>query len=76
MQSQIPVLVCTDSNSDVGKEVVEGKYGLYCESNDKDEFVEKIKEFMKMDISTMGENGYKILIDKYSVSIAYKIIVK
>lgn len=76
MQSKIPVLVCTDSNSDVGKEVVEGEYGLYCESNDKDGFVEKVKEFMKMDISTMGENGYRNLIEKYSVSITYKIIVK
>ena len=34
MQAKVPVLACTDPNTDIGKVIEEGGFGWWCESND------------------------------------------
>ena len=46
MQAGIPVLACTDANTDVGKIVAEGGFGWWCESNDPEVFFQLIQEIL------------------------------
>lgn len=38
MQAKLPVLAVTDSNTDIGKVIVDGGFGWWCESNDEESF--------------------------------------
>lgn len=38
MQAKLPVLACTDPNTDIGKTVVDGGFGWWCESDDAERF--------------------------------------
>lgn len=40
MQAGLPVLACTDPNTDIGKTIEEGKFGWWCESNSVSGFKE------------------------------------
>ena len=44
MAAKLPVLACTDPNTDIGKLIIEGKFGWWCESNDVDVFVDIINK--------------------------------
>lgn len=73
MQAGLPVLCCTDENSDIGKVVTEGGFGWYCPSNNSTAFAEKIDEICKSDCN-MKETELKYLKEHYSVQEQYKII--
>lgn len=75
MQAGIPVLACTDSNTDIGKVIVDGGFGWWCESNDETVFYEKIEEVCNSNLESMGENGFKYLKKNYSAEKSYKIIM-
>lgn len=74
MQKKMPVLACTDPNTDMGKIITENGFGWWCESNDVDKFSELVESALKADLKTMGEHGYKYLEENYTVEKAYKII--
>ncbi len=74
MQKKMPVLACTDPNTDMGKIITENGFGWWCESNDAGKFSELVDSALKADLKTMGENGYKYLEENYTVEKAYKII--
>ena len=74
MQAKIPIFACTDPNSDVGKVIVEGGFGWWCESNNVEIFKETIKKICNSDIGSMGEVGNRYLICHYHVADAYNII--
>ena len=38
MMAGVPVLACTDVNTDIGKTIVEGGFGWWCESRDAKDF--------------------------------------
>lgn len=77
MQAKIPVLACTDPNTDVGKVICEGRFGWWCESNDADGFSRLIQSVLQdQNISGKGQEGYNYLKDHYAVSDAYKVIMK
>lgn len=76
MQAKIPVLAVTDKNTDVGSEIVNGKFGWWCESNSINSFNSKVCEITNSDLKEMGNNGYHYLITNYSVGISYKKIIK
>ena len=38
MQAKIPILAATDSNTDIGKVIVEGGFGWWCESNNVESY--------------------------------------
>ncbi len=72
MQAKLPVLACTDPNTDIGKVITEGGFGWWCESNNVDAFAEKIKEIRSAgcSIGNMGEDGYRYLLEHYAASDA------
>lgn len=76
MQAKLPVLAVTDSNTDVGKVIVEGGFGWWCESNDSDSFQEYVNSICGLDFSYMKELEFKYLQDHYSVKEVYKIIIR
>ena len=73
MQAKIPVLACTDSNTDIGKIIEEAGFGSWCESNDVNGFecVNKI-----MQIQSVAEKEWNYLNKYYSTRNGYDIIMK
>lgn len=76
MQAKLPVLACTDPNTDIGKIIVDGGFGWWCESNDSDEFMRLVDSITSLKERKYGEAGYKYLQDNYSAFTAYQIIMK
>lgn len=74
MQARIPVLAVTDSNTDIGKVIVEGGFGWWCESNDVEQFIKCVKEAISLDTTDMKLKAWKYLNEVYHVRDAYKSI--
>ena len=74
MQAKIPVLACTDTNTDIGKVIVEGGFGWWCESRETSDFDKQIDEILKANINIICENEYEYLMQNYSVKKNYEII--
>lgn len=75
MQAKLPVLACTDPNTDIGKIIVDGGFGWWCESNDLQAFKNIVKKIMTLDLDLLGQNGFEYLDCKYSVCDTYKTII-
>lgn len=75
MGAKLPVIACTDLNTDVGKVVVEGEFGWWCESNNIKNFDGLIKQALKSDLQKMGENAFKYLKMYYDSRMAADIIL-
>lgn len=75
MQAKIPVLACTDPNSDIGKVVVDGSFGWWCESNSVEDFVLRINEAIDSDIRKLGHNSFSYLHKNYSVERQFQTII-
>lgn len=54
MQAKIPVLACTDPNTDIGKVIVDGGFGWWCESDDTVTFVNIVEDVKMIDHKSMG----------------------
>lgn len=76
MQAKLPVLACTDPNTDIGKVIVEGGFGWWCESNDKAGFLDVINLILSQDLTAKRIASYNVLQQKYSSNIAYETILK
>lgn len=75
MQAKMPVLACTDPNTDIGQVIADGGFGWWCESNDVDQFTKVVELAMQEDLEAMGENGFEYLCEKYTVEKAHDIIM-
>lgn len=78
MQAKLPVLACTDPNTDIGKVISENGFGWWCESNDAAKFkeiVEDIIEIPATDINDMGETAFEELKRRYDVQKCYEQII-
>ena len=67
MQAKLPVLACTDDNTDIGKVILEGRFGWWGKSDNVQNFVDVIKSVDQSDLNVLGENGFKYLIENYSI---------
>lgn len=76
MQAKIPVLACTDKHTDIGKVIVEGNFGWWCESDSVKGFNEKIEKICNSNIVAMGENSFRYLQDNYCIEKNYETIIK
>lgn len=76
MQAKIPVLAVTDSNTDLGKVIVDGGFGWGCESNKVENFENAISEILGLDLNKMNAHAYEYLTKFYSASSSYQIIIK
>ena len=75
MQAGLPVLACTDPNTDIGKVITDGGFGWWCESNSVADFSEKIARIKSADLSAMHNKAVAYLTENYSVDNAYGAIV-
>lgn len=76
MQAKIPVLAATDPNTDIGKTIVDGGFGWWCESNNTMQFLDCVDEICNSDLKSMKEKEFRYLQDHYSIEEAYEIIMK
>lgn len=75
MQAKIPVLAVTDPNTDIGKVIVDGGFGWWCESNDVKAFSEKVQEACKSNRRDIGQKGFSYLEDYYTSKKSYAIVM-
>lgn len=71
MQAGLPVLACTDPNTDIGKVIVDGGFGWWCESNDVESFVQMTREITVSNCEKCGEISWEYLIRHYNVNTIY-----
>ncbi len=76
MQAKLPVLAVTDPNTDIGKVIVEGGFGWWCESNDTSRFLDCVRTACAYDLNYMKEAEFQYLMDHYSTEEAYRLIMK
>lgn len=75
MQARIPVLAVTDTNTDIGKEIVDGGFGWWCESNDIAEFEKIINTILTSNTMEMCDKGFQYLMNNYNVKKGYDTIM-
>ncbi|MGN0493107.1 MAG: glycosyltransferase family 4 protein [Acutalibacteraceae bacterium] len=76
MQNSMPVLACTDPNTDIGKVIAEGDFGWWCESDNPDNFTKAADKALQSDLHQIGKNGFDYLINNYSVENSYNAIMQ
>lgn len=72
----IPVLVATDTASDMGSIAEENGFGYWCESNDVEGFHKAVQKMLNSDQTAMGEKGWNYLIKNYTTKVSYDIIME
>lgn len=76
LEYKMPIIACTDPNSDVGTLAASNGYGFYCPSNDVDAFTLAVDRMLDSDIKAMGKKGYVFLKANYMVQHTYDAIIK
>ena len=76
MQSRMPILACTDPNTDIGQVITDGGFGWWCESNFTEAFTAKVEEAIAADREAMGDKGYDYLVEHYTSAHSYDILMK
>lgn len=76
MQAKLPVLCCTDENTDVGAVATAGGFGWSCVSDKVEAFLSCVQNALKADVIAMGENAYAYLQAHYSAETAYTVIME
>lgn len=74
MQAKMPVLAVTDSNTDIGKIIVDGGFGWWCESNNLCCFEKTLQQIKKLNVDTVGQKGFDYLKRYYCVQNSYREI--
>lgn len=77
-ENRLPILSYTDPNTDVGDVVEEVGCGIKVTRDNHDGFVAAVKKLAdnKQLRDEMGNNAFKLLQDRYTVSSSYKIIMQ
>lgn len=76
MQAKMPVIACTDPNTDIGRVIEAGGFGWWCESNDPALFTACVDKALSAPLSELGEMGYTYLKENYTVEQSYRIIME
>lgn len=76
MQAGLPVLACTDPNTDVGKVIVDGGFGWWCESDDAETFAEMVIRSMNDDLVTMSSKALEYLNRAYTAEAGYAVVME
>lgn len=78
LENEMPVLMATDINTDIGPIADENGYGVWTENGNLSKFNDLIDKFCDgtFSINKMGEAGYKFLKNNYTVDKSYDIIMK
>lgn len=79
MEKSLPVLACTDANTDIGTIINDGNFGWWCESKRVEEFTQLVDSICNMSsdlLKQYGENSRDYLESNYTADITYNIIMK
>ena len=76
MQARLPVLCCTDPNTDVGTVCEMGGFGWRILSNDTSAFRTAVDSACAADRPAMGAKGYEYLLTHYTAEQSCRIIMK
>lgn len=76
MQAGLPVLACTDKYTDIGKIIVEGEFGWWCESKKIEKFNEIIADLLDADLEKYKNNACDYLYNNFAVHHVYEVITK
>ncbi len=76
MMAGIPILACTDVNSDVGKTIVDGGFGWWCESRNPEDFSKLVKQACAADTTAMKQNMKEYFLANFTSEKACEIILK
>lgn len=76
MQAKIPVLAVTDPNTDIGKIVVDGGFGWWCESDNVSTFDLTVRVIENSEDKVLGQIGWEYLLNNYSSDKGLNIILK
>lgn len=77
MDVGIPVISATDTSTDIGKIMEEGSFGISCLSNDVESFNQALETLKDKTLrEKMGKNAREFLLNNYTSSNGYKIIMK
>ena len=75
MQAGLPVLACTDPNTDIGNVIEEGKFGWWCESNSIEEFIAICEKIIQIEsFEDLHKNAVTYLMKYYESAKSYEII--
>ena len=74
MQAGIPILACTDPNTDIGKIITDGRFGLWCQSRNVADFVGMIEKSEEVDF--VQEDELKYLVENYTTEKCYQHIIE
>ncbi len=75
MQAKLPVLAATDHNTDIGKVIVDGGFGWWCESDDSKGFAAQVKKIISLDLEAARETEFRYLLENYNTKGAYEKIM-
>ena len=75
MQVSLPVLACTDPNTDMGRVITEGGFGWWCESNDAEAFCRAVETAVEAPLKEMGARGRECLLKEYDVKVSRDAIL-
>lgn len=78
LENRMPVLLATDSNTDMGRIAEREDFGLWCQSGDLGGFMRNLEVLatQKQVVETMGKNGERFLLNNYTVDKIVDIILK
>ncbi len=76
MENGIPVLVCSDKNTDVGTDAEKNGYGYWCESNDVQAFSKCIDKIKASDLVLMGGYARRQLETTFTAERCFHIIME
>ncbi|MEG1186035.1 MAG: glycosyltransferase family 4 protein [Eubacterium sp.] len=77
MQAAMPMIACTDVNTDIGKTIEAGHFGYWCESKEPQDFKECVEKMCtSTDLKEMGQKARNYLEEHYTVEQSYQIIMK
>ena len=79
MEKGIPILSCTDPNTDIGEIIEKNNFGWKCYSNNVNEFRNKVKYIMENnseELDKIGKNGLLYLYKHYNSSNNIENILK
>lgn len=79
LSNKMPIFAATDINTDIGRIAEENEYGFWCESSNVVDFNNILQKYIDMDLErlkSMGEKGYKYLLENYRIEVSYNSIIK
>ena len=69
MQDKLPVLACTDTASDIGKTIIDGGFGWWCESNGVDDFHKIVCTILNENLEQKRNKSIEHLKNNYDVRL-------